>query len=308
MDLFSLDATPAQLIRNTTFDNSLTKTVDQEKLRSDIQNKTGSVKQLNTDDEISALIGIDHSKGISYISIHSSSIFFQSKVDLTQDPDDKVQIGKASFSKEEFNLCHDFIQNIRSDLSSKSFLDYDDYAKQAVLSNVVADFAKKNLNEDQSQVLNSAMSDYVTSQQLLAQKNCDKKDIQDSSFDEIKKYYGKTATITQEMANEINSSFSNINFKTNVKAGTKTVLPQATNEELKNSLTELFSNVDFNDQNQLSGALKQYKELLKPVYTSLNQGIVSDNLEKILEQKSSDLMNMVQKYRKYTSPSVSVYA
>ena len=310
MDLFSLDSSPAQLVRSSNTINSMAKKIDHSQMRDAVQNQGNAAKSLFQDEELSSLGRSDQEEntGLSYISIHSSSIFFQSKVDLSQEYSDNIQIGKASFSKDEFNRCHELVQNVRTDLKSKEFLDYDDYAKQALLSNVVADFAKKNLNEEQAQVLNSAMNDYVVSQQFFAQENSTKEGIQESSFEGIRDYYGKSGLISPEQADYINASFDKIGLKTNVKAGTETVIPQATNEGIKQSLTDLFTNIDVNDNDQLNGALAKYKELLKPVYSSLDQEISSDDLNGIVEQKSKELMKIVQKYRDYTRTYISEYA
>lgn len=237
---------------------------------------------------------------------HAATVFFESKLDVCPDDDGNVTVMDAKFSKDEFQNCRDLIQSIRSDVKTKSFLDYDDYAKQSLMNNIVTTYGKTHLNEEQTKVLTSAVNDYINSQQDLATENSSKETI--SSFSGIKDYYGKSNIISKELASNLNESFNKIGLKSNIKEGTETVLPQATNEDVINSITSLFSNVDLNDPDELDKALSSYQELLKPVYSTLNAGISDKDLNNLVQSKSNDLMNLVNKYRSYMNPSISDYA
>lgn len=103
-----------------------------------------------------------------------------------------------------------------------------------------------------------------------------------SVFSGINDYYGKSNIISKEQASNINESFNKIGLKTNVKEGTETVFPQATNEEVINSITSLFSNVDLNDPESLDNAFTSYQELLKPVYSTLNACISDKELNNLV--------------------------
>ena len=237
---------------------------------------------------------------------HAATVFFESKLDVCPDEDGNITVMDTKFSKDEFQNCRDLIQSMRSDVKTKSFLDYDDYAKQSLMNNIVTTYGKTHLNEEQTKVLTSAVNDYINSQQELATENSSKETI--SSFSGIKDYYGKSNIISKELASNINESFNKIGLKSNIKEGTETVLPQATNEDVINSITSLFSNVDLNDPDKLDKALSSYQELLKPVCSTLNAGISDKELNNLVQSKSNDLMNLVNKYRSYMNPSISDYA
>lgn len=304
MDLFSLDASPAQLVKSQTKVN-YTK-LDPEKLRQSVQSLNESKNLIDSDDVNNKLNTSSHELLKDSKISHAATIFFESKSDATYDEDGNVTVMDTKFSKEELQNCRDLIQSMRSDVKTKSFLDYDDYAKQSIMTNIVTTYAKNNLNEDQAKVLTSAVKDYVNSQQDLATENSSKETI--SSFSGIKDYYGKSNIISKEQAGYINESFNKIGLKTNVKEGTETILPQATNEDVINSITSLFSNVDLNDPDELDKALSSYRELLKPVYSTLNAGISDKELDNLVQSKSNDLSKLVNKYRSYMTPSISDYA
>lgn len=304
MDLFSLDASPAKLVKSQVKVNY--SKLDPEKLRQSVKTLNES-KNLIDSDEVMGKLDTSSNELLKDSKIsHAATVFFESKLDVCPDEDGNITVMDTKFSKDEFQNCRDLIQSMRSDVKTKSFLDYDDYAKQSLMNNIVTTYGKTHLNEDQTKVLTSAVNDYINSQQDLATENSSKETI--SSFSGIKDYYGKSNIISKELASNINESFNKIGLKSNIKEGTETVLPQATNEDVINSITSLFSNVDLNDPDELDKALSSYQELLKPVYSTLNVGISDKDLNNLVQSKSNDLMNLVNKYRSYMNPSISDYA
>lgn len=304
MDLFSLDASPAKLVKSQVKVNY--SKLDPEKLRQSVKTLNES-KNLIDSDEVMGKLDTSSNELLKDSKIsHAATVFFESKLDVCPDEDGNITVMDTKFSKDEFQNCRDLIQSMRSDVKTKSFLDYDDYAKQSLMNNIVTTYGKTHLNEEQTKVLTSAVNDYINSQQDLATENSSKETI--SSFSGIKDYYGKSNIISKELASNINESFNKIGLKSNIKEGTETVLPQATNEDVINSITSLFSNVDLNDPDELDKALSSYQELLKPVYSTLNVGISDKDLNNLVQSKSNDLMNLVNKYRSYMNPSISDYA
>lgn len=83
----------------------------------------------------------------------------------------------TKFSKDDFQTCRDLIQSMRSDVKTKSFLDYDDYAKLSLMNNIVTTYTKTHLNEEQTKVLISAVNDYINSQQDLSTEKGSKETI-----------------------------------------------------------------------------------------------------------------------------------
>lgn len=304
MDLFSLDASAAKLVKSQVKVNY--SKLDPEKLRQSVKTLNES-KNLIDSDEVMGKLDTSSNELLKDSKIsHVATVFFESKLDVCPDEDGNITVMDTKFSKDEFQNCRDLIQSMRSDVKTKSFLDYDDYAKQSLMNNIVTTYGKTHLNEEQTKVLTSAVNDYINSQQELATENSSKETI--SSFSGIKDYYGKSNIISKELASNINESFNKIGLKSNIKEGTETVLPQATNEDVINSITSLFSNVDLNDPDKLDKALSSYQELLKPVYSTLNAGISDKDLNNLVQSKSNDLMNLVNKYRSYMNPSISDYA
>lgn len=304
MDLFSLDASPAKLVKSQVKVNY--SKLDPEKLRQSVKTLNES-KNLIDSDEVMGKLDTSSNALLQDSKIsHAATVFFESKLDVCPDEDGNVTVMDAKFSKDEFQNCRDLIQSMRTDVKTKSFLDYDDYAKQSLMNNIVTTYGKTHLNEEQTKVLTSAVNDYINSQQDLATENSSKETI--SSFSGIKDYYGKSNIISKEQASNLNESFNKIGLKSNIKEGTETVLPQATNDDVINSITSLFSNVDLNDPDELDKALSSYQELLKPVYSTLNAGISDKDLNNLVQSKSNDLMKLVNKYRSYMTPSISDYA
>lgn len=304
MDLFSLDASPAKLVKSQVKVNY--SKLDPEKLRQSVKTLNES-KNLIDSDEVMGKLDTSSNELLQDSKIsHAATVFFESKLDVCPDEDGNITVMDAKFSKDEFQNCRNLIQSMRSDVKTKSFLDYDDYAKQSLMNNIVTTYGKTHLNEEQTKVLTSAVNDYINSQQDLATENSSKETI--SSFSGISDYYGKSNIISKEQASNLNESFNKIGLKSNIKEGTETVLPQATNEDVINSITALFSNVDLNDPDELDKALSSYQELLKPVYSTLNAGISDKDLNNLVQSKSNDLMNLVNKYRSYMNPSISDYA
>lgn len=304
MDLFSLDASPAKLVKSQVKVNY--SKLDPEKLRQSVKTLNES-KNLIDSDEVMGKLDTSSNELLQDSKIsHAATVFFESKLDVCPDEDGNITVMDAKFSKDEFQNCRNLIQSMRSDVKTKSFLDYDDYAKQSLMNNIVTTYGKTHLNEEQTKVLTSAVNDYINSQQDLATENSSKETI--SSFSGIKDYYGKSNIISKELASNLNESFNKIGLKSNIKEGTETVLPQATNEDVINSITSLFANVDLNDPDELDKALSSYQELLKPVYSTLNAGISDKDLNNLVQIKSNDLMKLVNKYRSYMTPSISDYA
>lgn len=94
---------------------------------------------------------------------HAASFFFASKLDVSPNEDGNITVMNTKFSKDDFQTCRDLIQSMRSDVKTKSFLDYDDYAKLSLMNNIVTTYTKTHLNEEQTKVLISAVNDYINS-------------------------------------------------------------------------------------------------------------------------------------------------
>lgn len=108
---------------------------------------------------------------------HAATVFFESKLDVSPNEDGNITVMDTKFSKDDFQTCRDLIQSMRSDVKTKSFLDYDDYAKLSLMNNIVTTYTKTHLNEEQTKVLISAVNDYINSQQDLSTENGSKETI-----------------------------------------------------------------------------------------------------------------------------------
>lgn len=108
---------------------------------------------------------------------HATTVFFASKLDVLPNEDGNITVMDTKFSKDDFQTCRDLIQSMRSDVKTKSFLDYDDYAKLSLMNNIVTTYTKTHLNEEQTKVLISAVNDYINSQQDLSTEKGSKETI-----------------------------------------------------------------------------------------------------------------------------------
>ncbi len=99
---------------------------------------------------------------------HAATVFFASKLDVSPNEDGNITVMNTKFSKDDFQTCRDLIQSMRSDVKTKSFFDYDDYAKLSLMNNIVTTYTKTHLNEEQTKFLISAVNDYINSQQDLS--------------------------------------------------------------------------------------------------------------------------------------------
>lgn len=109
----------------------------------------------------------------------------------------------------------------------------------------------------------------------------------------------------KDEADAFNHVFSgNSFFKADLKAGTKTVWQQATNQDLFAKIHTLFSSLDPSDDEALNQSVSEYQSLIETVFATLNgtQGaytgscISADNLRALA--KSYRNMN-IKTYRRY---------
>ena len=308
LDLFSLDASPLSLKKNDIAGFNATK-VSSSQVKADFSDKLeqgkvtavieqNSLKQL----EIGSPGKTDpRSEGGSY----PSDLFFMSK------QSDKVSSGSVvidgvSFSNTEFKACNDLMLQCRQDLRVKPFWDYEDYAKQSLVQSAVDTFAKNNLSSDQASVLNKAFSGYLEALSDYNKSNLENGNIAASDFSDQVPYYDKFTVMTQKEADTFNQAFSeNGFFKSNFKAGTKTVLQQATNQDLVAKMQTLFASLDLNDDDAVNQSVSAYQKLIEPVFSALNgkQGAYSS-----ARNSADSLKQLAKSYRNMISAHIDVRA
>lgn len=152
----------------------------------------------------------------------------------------------------------------RQDLKVKTFFDYEDHAKQSFVQSAVDSFAKNNLSADQSFVLNKAFSWYLEALSDYNASNFAKSSIATSDFADKVPYYDKVTVMSKDKdeADAFNHVFSgNSFFKADLKAGTKTVWQQATNQDLFAKIHTLFSSLDPSDDEALNQSVSDISPL-----------------------------------------------
>ena len=116
MDLFSLDASPAKLVKSQVKVNY--SKLDPEKLRQSVKTLNES-KNLIDSDEVMGKLDTSSNELLKDSTIsHAATVFFESKLDVCPDEDGNITVMDTKFSKDEFQNCRDLIQNMRSDVKT----------------------------------------------------------------------------------------------------------------------------------------------------------------------------------------------
>lgn len=241
----------------------------------------------------------------SEVSSYPADLFFMSKQSDNLSSE-AIVIDGVSFSNAEFKACNDLMLQCRQDLKVKPFFDYEDYAKQSLVQSAVDSFAKNNLSQEQASVLNKAFSGYLEALSDYNASNLAKSNIAASDFADKIPYYDKVTVMSKDEADDFNRAFSgNSFFKPDLKAGTKTVLQQATNQDLLAKIQTLFSSLDTSDDEALNQSLSEYQSLIEPVFAALNgtQGAYAAS-----SNSADNLRALANSYRNMTSKHIDVTA
>ncbi len=194
------------------------------------------------------------------------------------------EIDGVRFTNEEMKRCKELVKQAVMELPSMgSDLDYEDYTAMGLAENMVSTYAKEHLTEEQANVLEQSISDYM--EQLIdAEKERQSGegyfiDQQDSvgPTGELNNYYAMRKTLGESAAESFKKLLNEklpeqtrhtllANLEHAQTSGS--VVQSATNRELAGMIRELFKNTDVKNPSAMSSACNKYKELMKPVYQS----------------------------------------
>lgn len=212
----------------------------------------------------------------------------------------------VSFTNEEMKACKEIVKNAIAELPTKgSDLNYNDYALMGIAGNIVNSYAKQNLTDEQAAIVNKSFSDYLDSlvnaekerQQALGYYTDDTEGIGNTG--ELNKYYNiRSNGISSEAAESLKAQIANLptqskntllsNLESNVNSGG--YVQSASNAEYTETIKKLFQAADLDDENSVNNVLKQYSNLMTPVYKAygLQNTVNSISLTHVLEKDANN--------------------
>lgn len=188
-----------------------------------------------------------------------------------EESDNTFSIDGTIFTAEELQKAVRVLKGVEGEISAhiteSKLLDYINYAHFEIARNVVGKYAKKNLNTEQTELVIKALNSFIEKAQ----------EVHDSIIKRIfektqDKYYGYKVTDTA-----VNDDLATV-------TGDKVV---ASNQDLINRITSLFSTADFSDSSAVSKVIKDFKEMVIPAYKE-----VTEDAEKLEDKLSYDELSL----------------
>lgn len=188
-----------------------------------------------------------------------------------EESDNTFSIDGTAFTADELQKAVGVLKGTEGEISAhiteSKLLDYINYAHFEIARNVVDKYSKKNLNTQQTELVIKALNSFIEKAQ----------EVHDSIIKRIfektqDKYYGYKVTDTA-----VNDDLATV-------TGDKVV---ASNQDLINRITALFSSVDFSDSAAVSKVIKDFKEMVIPAYKE-----VTEDTEKLEDKLSYDELSL----------------
>ena len=208
----------------------------------------------------------------------------------------------VSFSNEEMKACKEVVKNAIAALPIKgSDLDYEDYAAMGIAANMVNAYATEHLTEEQAEVVNKSISDYLdnlvqaekarhagSGYFVGATENV-------GSTGELNEYYAVRHQLSDDAVESLKSQLASelpestrktllANLEHAKENGS--VVQSASNESLANTIKALFQNIDLRNGNAVNGTFAKYREIMTPVYQAngIENTMNHDSLSHVFEQ------------------------
>ena len=195
-----------------------------------------------------------------------------------EESDNTFSIDGTAFTADELQKAVGVLKGTEGEISAhiteSKLLDYINYAHFEIARNVVDKYSKKNLNAQQTELVNKALNSFIEKAQ----------EVHDSIIKRIfektqDKYYGYKVTDTG-----VNDDLATV-------TGDKVV---ASNQDLINRITALFSSVDFSDSAAVSKVINDFKEMVIPAYKE-----VTEDTEKLEDKLSYDELSLTKTIKKF---------
>ena len=209
------------------------------------------------------------------------------------------------FTNEEMKACKEVVKYAIAALPTKgSDLDYEDYAVMGIAINMVNTYATEHLTEEQAEVVNKSINDYLDSlvqaeKERHAQSGYFIDDTEGvGSTGELNKYYAVRQQLSEGAAESLRSQItSNLPENTrntlldNLEHASKqgSVVQSASNEQLADTIRTLFQNLNLKDCNVVNDAFARYREIMSPVYRAngIENTVNHNALSNVLKQDES---------------------
>ena len=248
-----------------------------------------------------AMSKLNVSGQVTRISNYSLDAFFQKDMPSIANKDGSYTIGGATFSKSELEQCRAVMKaaadGIEAGPGKNLNLDYRNYAQMGIAVSSVQSYAASNLTEEQAKVVNKAMQEYNQSLISMEKEYLSEDDYPVSDTNDFSKYYGMKHVLTDgelKAINEMKKELSKITghaYKP-VEKGYTVTIQSATNQKLIQDITDLFSNMDINDETSVSKAMEQYKKLAGAAYKA--SGLSGNSLNSVLNQDIAGFRNQIK--------------
>lgn len=211
-------------------------------------------------------------------------------------------IDGVTFTNAQMKACKEVVRNAISALPAKgSDLDYKDYAAMGIATNMVSSYAKENLTEEQAAVINKSMEEYINSLTQAEKERQEQDGV--ASTGNLNTYYNTRMKLSDQAADSLKSQMANLPEQTrktlmaNLEGATQrgSVVQSASNKELASTIKTLFQNVDMKDEKALNAAMKQYRELMTPVYqaSGIRNTANNNSLTNVLDQDISRFVKQI---------------
>lgn len=211
-------------------------------------------------------------------------------------------IDGVTFTNAQMKACKEVVRNAISALPAKgSDLDYKDYAAMGIATNMVSSYAKENLTEEQAAVINKSMEEYINSLTQAEKERQEQDGV--ASTGNLNTYYNTRMKLSDQAADSLKSQMANLPEQTrktlmaNLEGATQrgSVVQSASNKELASTIKTLFQNVDMKDEKALNAAMKQYRELMTPVYqaSGIRNTANNNSLTNVLDQDISSFVKQI---------------
>lgn len=264
----------------------------------DLREKSSGTMRKMSDEEVrethrkqqsqSRTLSVDRSEVVD-------NVFFKTGDNIIYD------IDGVTFTNAEMKACKEVVKNAISALPAKgNDLDYKDYASMGIATNMVSSYAKENLTEEQAAVINKSMEEYIDS---LTHAEKERQNSRGYFTDEqegvgntgnLNTYYNTRVRLSAQAADSLKSQMADLpeqtrrtllaNLENAAQRGS--VVQSASNKELASTIKALFQNVNMKDEKALNVAMKQYRELMTPVYqaSGIRNTADSNYLTNVLNQ------------------------
>lgn len=202
---------------------------------------------------------------------YSVDAFFRKDMPKIQNGDGTYNISGVRFTEDELVKARNFMKATASELK-RGTLDYSDYAKMAIAENAVNSFAKDNFSIEQQEVLSKAMKEYNEGLLEDQKRSMSIGDVVSNDWGELSNYYGKSERLDQARADALNKMKEEMSRLIGeplpkAKAGDVIgIITSATNADLISKVKDTFSNINFNDKDEIDEAMQKYRELMRPAY------------------------------------------